>query len=84
MNDTAADAAAAVDVMAAGDNKMADAMSQTTMYQILTGVFAGLSLILMVVTIWVLVARRSGHSAPITKIQGGFSLGSLGSMMSTS
>lgn len=61
-----------------------DAMAQSTLYQILTGVFAGLSLILMVVTIWVLVARRSGHSAPIPQIQGGFSLGSLGSMMSTS
>lgn len=61
-----------------------DVQSQQLMYQILTGIFAGLSLIMLIVTIWVLVARRSGRSAPIPSIQGGFSLGSLGSMMSTS
>jgi len=61
-----------------------DVASQNTMYQILTGVFGGLALILMIVTIWVLAARKSGHSAPIPAIQGGFSLGSLGSLMSTS
>jgi hypothetical protein len=61
-----------------------DVESQRMMYQIFTGIFAGLSLILLIVTIWVLAARRSGHSAPIPAIQGGFSFGSLGSMMSTS
>lgn len=54
------------------------------MYQILTGIFAGLSLILIVVTVWMMIARRTGRSAPIPQIQGGFSLGSLGAMMSTS
>ena len=57
---------------------------ETTLYQILTGVFAGLSLILIVVTIWVLAARKSGRTQPVDSIQGGFSLGALGSLMSTS
>ncbi len=55
-----------------------------TMYQILTGVLGGLALILMITTLWLIVARKSGHVAPAPSIQGGFSLGNLGSLMSTS
>ena len=76
--------AAGAEAVNDADQALEDAAAQTTLYQILTGVFAGLALILVIVTIWVLAARRSGHSAPIQSIQGGFSLGSLGSLMSTS
>lgn len=55
----------------------------TMLYQILTGVFAGLALILMGAMIWLLIARQSGRSQPAQSIQGGFSLGALGSLMST-
>lgn len=81
-------ATAAADAAAADAAAVADALDegakQVTLFQILTGVFAGLALILMCVMIWLLVARGSGRSQPALEIQGGFSLGSLGSLMSTS
>ena len=66
------------------DDIVESVQNETTLYQILTGVFAGLSLILIIVTVWVMLARSTGRQSPIQSIQGGFSLGSLGSMMSTS
>lgn len=53
-------------------------------WQILTGVFSGLSLILLGVLLWVSISRSSGRSKPAPDIRGGFSLGSLGALMSTS
>lgn len=66
------------------DEQPEEQPKETLMYQILTGVFAGLSLILIIVTIWVMVARRSGRQGPAPAIQGGFALGDLGELMSTS
>lgn len=63
------------------DSQIAE--SPCLLYQILTGVFGGLALILTITTIWMLVARRSGRTAPAQSIQGGFSFGALGSLMST-
>ena len=59
-------------------------MDTTLLFQILTGAFAGLALILLGVTIWLGMAKSTGRRAPIPELQGGFSLAALGSLMSTS
>lgn len=55
----------------------------TDLYQVLTGIFGGLALLLAVGMIWLLAARKSGHSQPAPKIRGGFSLQSLDRLLTT-
>lgn len=56
---------------------------EADLYQVLTGVFGGLALLLAVAMVWLLAARKSGHSQPAPNIRGGFSLQSLDRLLTT-